>query len=57
MFESNVSDGLGFDESYQRLNARIPYHVVPGHSVVIGDLSASLTNRPRRSIQLRDDLA
>ncbi|MCP4172597.1 MAG: hypothetical protein GY758_17695 [Fuerstiella sp.] len=44
MFESNVSDGLGFDESYQRLNARIPYHVVPGHSVVIGDLSASLTN-------------
>ncbi|MDG1895263.1 MAG: hypothetical protein P8J37_10170, partial [Fuerstiella sp.] len=44
MFESNVGDGLGFDESYQRLNARIPYHVVPGHSVLIGDLSASLTN-------------
>lgn len=44
MFESNVSDGLGFDESYQRLNARIPYHVVPGHSVLIGDISASLTN-------------
>ena len=33
MFESNVSDGLGFDESYQRLNARIPYHVVPGRHV------------------------
>ncbi|MEO2026970.1 MAG: right-handed parallel beta-helix repeat-containing protein [Fuerstiella sp.] len=44
MFESNVGDGLGFNESYQRLNARIPYHVVPGNSVLIGDLSASLTN-------------
>ncbi|MCP4169656.1 MAG: right-handed parallel beta-helix repeat-containing protein [Fuerstiella sp.] len=44
MFESNVGEGLGFNESYQRLNARIPYHVVPGNSVLIGDLSASLTN-------------
>ena len=44
MFESNINEGLGFNESYQRLNARIPYHVVPGNSVLIGDLSASLTN-------------
>lgn len=44
MFETNIDNGLGFNEAYHRANARIPYHVVPGNSVLIGDLSASMTN-------------
>ena len=44
MFETNVDNGLGFDEAYHRANVRLPHHVVPGCSVLIGDLSASLTN-------------
>lgn len=45
MFETNIGDGLGYDGSWQRFNARIPYHVVPGNSVLMGDLSASITNQ------------
>ncbi|MEQ9410138.1 MAG: right-handed parallel beta-helix repeat-containing protein [Fuerstiella sp.] len=45
MFETNIDNGLGFAEGYHRLNARLPYHVVPGRSVLIGDLSASVTNQ------------
>lgn len=44
MFESNIGDGLGYGQSYQRLNARIPYHIVPNTNVLIGDISASVTN-------------
>lgn len=44
MFETNSDNGLGYDEAYHRANARLPWHVVPGNSVLIGDLSASLTN-------------
>ena len=44
MFESNIGDGLGYQDSYQRLNARVPYHIVPDTNVLIGDLSASVTN-------------
>ncbi len=44
MFESNINDGLGYQESYQRLNARVPYHIVPNTNVLIGDISASVTN-------------
>ena len=44
MFETNIDNGLGFNEAYHRANVRVPYHVVPGNSVLIGDLSASLTN-------------
>lgn len=44
MWESNIGDGLGFGESYHRLNARLPYHVVPGNSVLMADLSASMTD-------------
>lgn len=44
MFETNSDSGLGYDEAYHRANARLPWHVVPGNSVLIGDLSASLTN-------------
>lgn len=44
MFETNIDNGLGFNEAYHRANARLPYHVVPGNSVLIGDLSASMTN-------------
>jgi len=44
MFETNIGDGLGYGQSYQRLNARIPYHIVPNTNVLIGDISASVTN-------------
>ncbi len=44
MFDSNIGPGLGYQESYQRLNARIPYHIIPDTNVLIGDFSASVTN-------------
>ncbi len=44
MFESNIDDGLGYAKGYHRLNARIPYHVLPNTTVMIGDLSAAVTN-------------
>ena len=44
MFETNIGDGLGYEQSYQRLNARIPYHIIPNTNVLIGDISASVTN-------------
>ena len=44
MFETNIGDGLGYQESYQRLNARVPYHIIPNTNVLIGDISASVTN-------------
>jgi hypothetical protein len=44
MFETNIDDGLGFNDAYHRLNARMPYHVVPGNTVLLSDLSASITN-------------
>ena len=44
MFETNIGDGLGYEQSYQRLNARIPYHIIPNTNVLIGDISASITN-------------
>lgn len=44
MFETNIDNGLGFNEAYHSANVRLPYHVVPGNSVLIGDISASLTN-------------
>lgn len=44
MFESNIDDGLGFNEAYHRANVRLPYHVIPGSSVLSADLSASVTN-------------
>ena len=44
MFETNIGEGLGYTDSYQRLNARIPYHIIPNTNVLIGDISASVTN-------------
>lgn len=45
MFESNFADGLGFSSAFHRANVRLPYHVVPGNSVLMADLSASVTNQ------------
>lgn len=44
-FESNFKDGLGFSSAFHRANVRMPYHVVPGSSVLTADLSASVTNQ------------
>ncbi|MEJ7596129.1 MAG: inverse autotransporter beta domain-containing protein, partial [Planctomycetaceae bacterium] len=44
MFETNINNGLGYEDSYQRLNARVPYHIVPNTNVLISDISASVTN-------------
>ncbi|MDA1232108.1 MAG: hypothetical protein O2856_15145, partial [Planctomycetota bacterium] len=44
MLETNIGDGLGYEQSYQRLSARIPYHIIPNANVLIGDIAASVTN-------------
>lgn len=44
-FESNFKDGLGFSTAFHRANVRVPYHVVPGSSVLMADLSTSVTNQ------------
>ena len=44
MLESNFDQGLGFDKGYNRFNLRSPYHIVPNQTVLMGDLSASVTN-------------
>ncbi|MEZ6128868.1 MAG: inverse autotransporter beta domain-containing protein [Planctomycetaceae bacterium] len=44
MFETNFDEGLGYDTAYHRANVRLPWHAVPGSSVLIGDLSASMSN-------------
>ncbi|MFO1000401.1 MAG: inverse autotransporter beta domain-containing protein [Planctomycetaceae bacterium] len=43
MFETNINEGIGFDNGYQRINARLPYHIIPNTNVLITDLSASVT--------------
>lgn len=43
MFETNLDDGLGYEEAFHRLNARIPHHVIPNTSILTTDLSASIT--------------
>ena len=43
MLETNINNGLGYNDGYQRLNARVPYHIIPNTNVLIGDLSASVT--------------
>lgn len=43
MFESNIDNGLGYGKGYQRFNARVPYHIVPNTTVLLGDVSASVT--------------
>ncbi|MCA9057638.1 MAG: inverse autotransporter beta domain-containing protein, partial [Planctomycetaceae bacterium] len=44
MYEANIDNGLGFGQGYHRANVRIPYHVIPNTTVLIGDLSAAVTN-------------
>lgn len=43
-FETNTDDGLGFNQSFHTANVRVPYHIVPGNTVLMADLSASVTN-------------
>ena len=43
-FQTNIDNGLGYAKGYHTVNAMIPYHVVPGNSVLIGDISGSVTN-------------
>ena len=43
-FDSTFSSGLGFDDGSHRLNARLPYHVVPNTTVLMADLAAAVTN-------------
>lgn len=44
MFESNIEEGLGYGQGYQRLNARLPYHIINNQTVLIGDFSGMVTN-------------
>lgn len=44
MYELNTDGGLGYDEGFHRANVRLPWHVVPGNSVLMADVSASVTN-------------
>jgi len=43
MFETNLNSGLGYQDGYQRINARVPYHIIPNTNVLIGDMSAAVT--------------
>lgn len=43
-FQTNIDNGLGYAKGYHTLNAMIPYHVVPGNSVLMADVAASVTN-------------
>jgi len=43
MFESNFGSGLGYKEGYQRANARVPKHIDVNKTVLMGDVSASVT--------------
>ena len=43
MFESNFGSGLGYKEGFQRANARIPKHIDVNKTVLMGDVSASVT--------------
>jgi hypothetical protein len=45
MFESNIGEGLGYEDGFQRFNTRIPYHVVPEQTVLMFDGNASVTNQ------------
>jgi hypothetical protein len=57
MFETNIGDGLGYTDSYQRLNARIPYHIIPNTNILMGDIGASVTNNGRSTGERRSDLS
>lgn len=44
MFEQNIDDGLGYDQAYTRVNTRLPFHLIPNTTVLLGDFSASVTS-------------
>ncbi|MCA9063194.1 MAG: right-handed parallel beta-helix repeat-containing protein, partial [Planctomycetaceae bacterium] len=44
MYEANIDNGLGFGQGYHRANVRMPWHIVPNTTVLMGDLSAAVTN-------------
>jgi|GEM_PF-408002 len=46
-FEQNIDSGLGFQDSYTRINARIPNWLAPNDTVVNIDVSASLSGGGR----------
>ncbi|MCA9038536.1 MAG: inverse autotransporter beta domain-containing protein, partial [Planctomycetaceae bacterium] len=43
-FDSTFGNGLGFNDGFHRLNARLPYHIVPNTTVFMADLAAAVTN-------------
>lgn len=47
MYEANIDNGLGFEDGFHRFNARIPHHLIENTTVLMGDVSASVTNSGR----------
>ena len=43
MFETNLGGGIGYTDGSQRINARMPYHIVPNTMVMLGDVSGGVT--------------
>ncbi len=43
MFETNLGGGVGYTDGSQRINARMPYHVVPNTMLLLGDVSGGVT--------------
>ncbi|MFM7040369.1 MAG: beta strand repeat-containing protein [Planctomycetaceae bacterium] len=43
MFETNLGGGVGYTDGSQRINARMPYHIVPNMMVMLGDVSGGVT--------------
>ena len=46
-FDANFGEGLGYSEEYFRLNAMVPWHLVPGQTVLLLDVAASVTDEGR----------
>jgi hypothetical protein len=43
MFETNLGGGVGYTDGSQRVNARMPFHIVPNMMLMLGDVSGGVT--------------
>lgn len=48
-FDAAFNEGLGYSEEFFRMNALIPWHIVPGQTVMLFDAAAAVTDEGRGS--------
>ena len=46
-FDTNFGEGLGYTEEYYRMNAMVPWHIVPGQTVMMFDAAAAVNDDGR----------